>query len=182
MGSMRKGRDWPISGGSTIGGKSGDNVWVRSTNRKRGFAATRVARPLPAAQFSAETFCLLSCLRFWRRLSSDAPCWPPSSIALAQLALQRLGVFAVPRQPVLRDLARINVLHRTLQRLNQRRGQGTRRKLWRQFQLVPLVVHRTGKEIDEADAGRVKVAAQGLRQGQCRGFGRRISAVRRIVR
>src|ERR1700759_4096433 len=28
---MRNGRLWPISGGSTIGGKSGDKVWVRST-------------------------------------------------------------------------------------------------------------------------------------------------------
>src|ERR1700722_7831426 len=28
---MRNGRLWPMSGGSTIGGKSGDKVWVRST-------------------------------------------------------------------------------------------------------------------------------------------------------
>src|SRR6202044_20638 len=109
MGSMRKGRDWPISGGSTIGGKSGDNVWVRSTNRTRGDAARLCNHPRSTSFAGCAGFRggFLLFFFFWGRLSSGASFRPPSSVALAQLALQRLGVFAVPRQPVLCDLARI---------------------------------------------------------------------------
>ena len=106
----------------------------------------------------------------------------PSSAALAQLALQRLGVFAVPRQPVLRDVARINVLHRTLQRCDHSGRQSAWRKFWRQFQLVPLVIDRAGKKVDDPHAGGggrpVAPATATIR----RGFRSRIGAVRRIVR
>ena len=48
--------------------------------------------------------------------------------------------------------------------------------------LIPFVVDRAGKHIDDAHAGRRQFGAQALRERQRRRLRRRVSAVRRKVR
>ena len=86
-----------------------------------------------------------------------------------QFAFERLRVVAPAREPILRDVARIDILD-ALERLDDGRGHGRGRELRRRQELVPLVVDRAGKDVDHAHAGRAHLGAQGLRQRNAAAF------------
>src|SRR5690606_38034433 len=104
---MRNGQAWPSSGGRTIGGKSGDRVWVRSTTRMRPAARS----PTSLARVSV---LIGSC-----------------SVSLGQLALERLRIVAPAGEPVLRHVSGIDVLDAVPERLDDGGRKGSRRQLWR---------------------------------------------------
>src|SRR5581483_11054602 len=71
---MRNGRLCPISGGSTIGGKSGDRVCVRSTSSKLGAAVSACSQPCKGslggrAIFVSVFFLILFCAALFVRLA-----------------------------------------------------------------------------------------------------------------
>src|SRR5262245_3366085 len=104
--SMRKPQHCPISGGSAICGKSGDSVWVRSTIRMP---------PPRIAPASAVRSCVLLM----------------SSRSRRQLALEHLGIVAPSFEPLLRDVAGVDVLDTVAQRLHDRAGERSGREFRR---------------------------------------------------
>src|SRR5574337_1715968 len=100
---MRNGWHWPSSGGRPRVGKSVLRVCERSTTRT----------PPPCSALAS---------------------WPSgwlgfmSRPARGEFTFEHLGVVAPARQPVLRDVARIDILHAALQRLDDGAGHGLRRQ------------------------------------------------------
>ncbi len=116
---------------------------------------TRRRRPAAPPDRSVSLWVSTFRRRFFRDLSSPA---------LFKLAFERFRIVEMPRQPVLRHVARIDVLDRASQCLNHGRSERRGRKFRRHFQLVPFIVDRAGKEVDHAHAGRAQFGAQRLRQ------------------
>src|SRR5262245_24841360 len=140
---MRTGAAWPNSGGSTMTGKSGLSVKVRSTTR------TAPDATAPA-----------NCLR------------PLLSIALLpfqrarlrpKLTLDRLGIRRKAPANVLCDIAHEHVLESAL----ERRHDGGRDRAWRHLRrrhrLEPFNVQRPREHVHHLDATGPKLRAQAVR-------------------
>src|SRR6516165_8411447 len=113
---MRTGALRPNSGGSAIVGNSGVSVCVRSITRMR-------------PEMMSETRC---------GRTEDVIASP------RELPFERLGIVLVAREPILRDIARIDILDAAFQRIDHRSCERFRRQLRRQDELVPLIVDRSG--------------------------------------
>src|SRR6266851_2221547 len=122
---MRNGHACPISGGSTICGKSGDSVCVRSTTRM-----------LPATRSAANRASRASLIAFPRSACSGP--WLPE--LGGKLALECFRIIAPARQPFLRDISRKDILRSAAQRIDDVGGKPGGRDLWRRQRLVPFIV------------------------------------------
>src|SRR6202522_1999370 len=94
---MRKGRDCPISGGSTIGGKSGESVCVRPPSRKAGDATSACSRPRRQSFDDGAVFlsAFLLVALFWRFFAARVIGCPRSARAPAPWRFRG----AVPANP-----------------------------------------------------------------------------------
>src|SRR4051794_364209 len=167
--SMRKGQHCPISGGSAICGNSGVRVCVRSMTRIRpvDMALTRPPR-ISAVDISSVVVVI-----------ANAP--DRSGATGRELSLENLRVVAPPFEPLLRHIAGVYVFHPIAQGLDDRVGQSARTELRRRRVLVPLIVDRTGEQVDDADAGRSHLGPQALREGMGRSLRCAEGTVRREV-
>src|SRR5208283_1005812 len=140
---MRNGQHWPKSGGSTICGNSGARVCVRST--------TRIRPELRSAASEISEFAVM------RAISSNA-----------HFALESLRTLLPAGEPLLGHIAGIDVLDAILKRLDHRLCQRFGRELRRRQQLIPFIVDRPWKHIDDPYAAGPHLGAQALRQGERR--------------
>src|ERR1700728_2406634 len=81
------------------------------------------------------------------------------SSTLSELALEYFRIVAPPGEPVLRDVAGINVLDPALQGLDDRCRERRRRQLRRQDELIPLILDWPRESVDDANAGRQHLRA-----------------------
>src|SRR5690554_1757849 len=133
---MRNGQAWPNSGGSTMVGKSGVRVSVRST-----------------ILIWPETSSAMNWVRTLLVMVSPG---------LQKLALEPFGVVSQAGKEFFGDVADIDVLGAFLQGPHDGRGYRGRRNARRGRQLFPLVVDRPGKYVDDADARLQEFVAQAL--------------------
>src|SRR5690606_12274726 len=89
-----------------------------------------------------------------------------------QLDLEYLWIVEHARTKFLGNVTHVGLFNTVLQCLDDSLGQGDWCHSGRRSQLLPFVVERTGKDIDDTDTGWSKLRSQALAHGQCCSLGR----------
>src|SRR4051812_24167702 len=161
---IRTGAAWPNSGGSTMTGKSGLSVNVRST--------TRTA---PAETAPASSRRLLLCIV----TSSGLVEIPMSPV---ELALERFRISRETLPDFFGDISDIHLLEPAFETRHDRLRDCARRDLRRRYGLEPLGVDRPGEQIHHPDAAGPELGAKAVRERQARRLRGRVGAKGRPVR
>src|SRR6266702_8396352 len=155
---MRTGAAWPNSGGSTMTGKSGLSVKVRSTTR---------TAPEEIAPASSRRFLL--CIFTSSGLVEI-------SISPVELALERFRIGRETLPDFLGDISDIHFFEPTSQPRHDRLRDRPRRDLRRRHGLEPFGVDRPGKQVHHPDAAGPELGAKAVRERQARRLRGRVGA------